>query len=289
MLAGLSGEYILRMPPAFCASAGSGANITISNPTAAANTPMFCFISVSLPLLIARRPVPSPLDPGVTHGRTLLLQAHLLGSRSGADTWQVTTARMKPAEWRTGRSHEEGLQPGQEARDLLPIRPIARRLRKADPVSHLLHEGADKCRTLWLNFRMHSWSARRSLRGSSLASAAPDSNHGAERFGEPMLRWLRSKSRPKPRRPRSCWRTARWRRHASLAVIAAQMLSRSGSNSPSKSISQLQSSRASGRSPWCSQPTAAARRSCGRASFALLARLGIAWVVAGSIIAYRST
>src|SRR6516162_6071377 len=92
MLAGLSGEYILRMPPAFCASAGSGANITISNPTAAANTPMFCFISVSLPLLIARRPVASPLDPGVTRGRTLLLHTHLLGSRSGADTWQVTTA-----------------------------------------------------------------------------------------------------------------------------------------------------------------------------------------------------
>src|SRR5262245_10656039 len=26
--------------------------------------------------------------------------------------------------------------------DILPIRPIARRLRKADPASHLLHEGA---------------------------------------------------------------------------------------------------------------------------------------------------
>src|SRR5439155_26998235 len=61
------------------------------------------------------------------------------------------------------------LQPGQEAGDLLPIRPIARRLRKADPASHLLHEGADICRTLWLNYRMHSWSARRPPRGSSLA------------------------------------------------------------------------------------------------------------------------
>src|SRR3989442_349692 len=47
---------------------------------------------------------------------------------------------MKRAEWR----------PGREAGDLLPIRPIARRLRKADPASHLLHEGADTCRTLWL-------------------------------------------------------------------------------------------------------------------------------------------
>ena len=38
---------------------------------------------------------------------------------------------------------------------------------------------------------------------------------------------------------------------------------------PSKSSSQLQSSLASGRSPWCSEPTAAAGRSCGWASFAL--------------------
>src|SRR5262252_9374847 len=66
------------------------------------------------------------------------------------------------------------LQPGQEAGDILPIRPIARRLRKADPAFHLLHEGADICRTLWLNCRMHSWSARQSLRGSSWASAAPN-------------------------------------------------------------------------------------------------------------------
>src|SRR5882724_11072497 len=107
---------------------------------------------------------------------------------------------MKRAEWRTGRSHEEGrLQPGQEARDLLPIRPIARRLREADPASHLLHEGADTCRTLWLNCRMHSWSARRSLRGSSLASAASNSSHGAERFGAPMLRIRRVPRRQTPK------------------------------------------------------------------------------------------
>jgi hypothetical protein len=43
------------------------------------------------------------------------------------------------AEWRTGRSYEEGgCNLVREAGDLLPIRPIARRLRKADPASHLL-------------------------------------------------------------------------------------------------------------------------------------------------------
>src|SRR6202040_2883549 len=67
----------------FWPNAASVTNIAISNPPAAANTRICCFIAVSLPLLIALAPR-SLLCwiLGVTRGRTLLLRAHLLGSRS---------------------------------------------------------------------------------------------------------------------------------------------------------------------------------------------------------------
>jgi hypothetical protein len=56
MLAGLSGEYILRMPPAFCANAGSAVTAT-SNGTAIANAPRYDFISVKLLFAVGRRPI----------------------------------------------------------------------------------------------------------------------------------------------------------------------------------------------------------------------------------------
>src|SRR6202022_2267076 len=97
------------------------------------------------PLCIARRPVPSLLDPRGNPRPNPATPGPFVGL-----SFKVTTPGSLPqlerkrAEWRTGRSHEEGrLQPGQAAGDLLPTRPIARRLRKADPASHLLHEGAD--------------------------------------------------------------------------------------------------------------------------------------------------
>jgi hypothetical protein len=46
MLAGLSGEYILRMPPDFCANAGSPEDRAISNPPVAAHARILHFISV---------------------------------------------------------------------------------------------------------------------------------------------------------------------------------------------------------------------------------------------------
>src|SRR6266436_4144124 len=82
MLAGLSTVYIFRMPPCFWANAPLAAHIAISNPPVTTKQRMCCFISVSLPLLIARCPFPSRSILGVSRGRALLFQAHLLGSRS---------------------------------------------------------------------------------------------------------------------------------------------------------------------------------------------------------------
>jgi hypothetical protein len=53
MLAGLSGEYILRMPPVFWADAGSATTAT-SNGAAIANAPRYRIISVHLPFAVAR-------------------------------------------------------------------------------------------------------------------------------------------------------------------------------------------------------------------------------------------
>jgi len=53
MLAGLSGEYILRKPPGFCANAGSAATAT-NNGAAIANAPRYRIISVYLPFAVAR-------------------------------------------------------------------------------------------------------------------------------------------------------------------------------------------------------------------------------------------
>src|SRR5207253_533991 len=53
MLAGLSGEYIFRMPPDFCANAGPTANRATSNGAAGiANALRCCFISLYLRSLI---------------------------------------------------------------------------------------------------------------------------------------------------------------------------------------------------------------------------------------------
>ena len=54
MLAGLSMMYCLRMPPCFCADAGT-ALMTLSNAPAAANVHNVCFIGSSL----RRRRVPT--------------------------------------------------------------------------------------------------------------------------------------------------------------------------------------------------------------------------------------
>ena len=53
MLAGLSGLYIFRIPPAFWADAGSAATAT-SNGAAIANAPRYRIISVHLPFAVAR-------------------------------------------------------------------------------------------------------------------------------------------------------------------------------------------------------------------------------------------
>ena len=55
MLAGLSGEYILRTPPCFWANIGLGANSAATNPPAATNARMLYFIS-NLPDLVRSRP-----------------------------------------------------------------------------------------------------------------------------------------------------------------------------------------------------------------------------------------
>ena len=53
MLAGLSGEYILRMPPVFWADAGSAVTAT-SNGAAIANAPRYRIISVYLLFAVAQ-------------------------------------------------------------------------------------------------------------------------------------------------------------------------------------------------------------------------------------------
>jgi hypothetical protein len=56
MLAGLSGSYILRMPPAFWADADSAATAT-SNDVATATAPRSRFIFVYLPPFAVARPI----------------------------------------------------------------------------------------------------------------------------------------------------------------------------------------------------------------------------------------
>jgi hypothetical protein len=53
-LAGLSGEYIFRIPPAFWANAGSAAAKATTNGVAITNAPRYGFISVYLPFAVAR-------------------------------------------------------------------------------------------------------------------------------------------------------------------------------------------------------------------------------------------
>src|SRR5215472_11255066 len=71
MLAGLSGLYIFRMPPDFWANAGSATTAT-SNGAAIANAPRYRFISVHLPLIVAR-----PHCPGLDVEFGLLVEPNV--------------------------------------------------------------------------------------------------------------------------------------------------------------------------------------------------------------------
>src|SRR6516165_1300639 len=62
MLAGLSGSYIFRMPPGFCANATLAAAETMSIGAAIANALRSRFIAVFLPLFVAGLPLPSILE-----------------------------------------------------------------------------------------------------------------------------------------------------------------------------------------------------------------------------------
>ena len=54
MLAGLSGSYILRMPPVFCANADPARNEMTSNGVAIASAVRYRFISTYLPFSVGR-------------------------------------------------------------------------------------------------------------------------------------------------------------------------------------------------------------------------------------------
>src|SRR6516164_6148258 len=93
ILAGLSGSYIFRMPPGFCANATSAADSASNSDPAAASTGRGRFISVYLPLLC--RAVTS-WSCGDTRDQTLLFHAHFLSSCSKCrPSWQFTTHGSK--------------------------------------------------------------------------------------------------------------------------------------------------------------------------------------------------
>src|SRR5215467_122081 len=77
MLAGLSGLYILRIPPDFCANAESARDSAISSPLVATNARILRFISILPDLAGAHSPFTRPLAKSASElTPTLMLGSH---------------------------------------------------------------------------------------------------------------------------------------------------------------------------------------------------------------------